>query len=175
MYTHRKVRSPENAADARVYAQSERCRFFGNTILAEEQNLTHAAAELLGMSRLDLVQLLDAGKMPYRRDEWGINRAHKLDSIPIVASAANASASFNHVQSKVPRPQPSTVPPVSRAGVLPIGSERFTGGIQDHGPNPRGLPASILGVAKNNRSKSVCASNQRKRLNNQAVWSVISS
>jgi len=33
MYTHRKVRSPENAADARVYAQSERCRFFGNTTL----------------------------------------------------------------------------------------------------------------------------------------------
>jgi hypothetical protein len=34
MYTHRKVRSPENAADARVLAQSERCRFFGNTTLA---------------------------------------------------------------------------------------------------------------------------------------------
>jgi len=36
MYTHRKVRSPENAADARAYAQSQRRRFFGNTTLAED-------------------------------------------------------------------------------------------------------------------------------------------
>ena len=141
MYTHRKVRSPENAADARVCAQSERCRFFGNTTLAEEQNLTHAAAELLGMSRLDLVQLLDAGKMPYRRDEWGINRAHKLDSIPIVASAANASGFIQ------PRPiESAPAPAFDRAPSL---SRRCTSdwvrAFHGRNPGPRAEPARTAG------------------------------